>query len=44
MHDTMLEQGPMVESIHEESEQKKFFVEPTPTPLPIQHINFEIAD
>ncbi|EGV06868.1 hypothetical protein HMPREF1042_2145 [Streptococcus constellatus subsp. pharyngis SK1060 = CCUG 46377] len=33
MHDTMLEQGPMVESIHEESEQKKFFVEPTPTPF-----------
>ncbi len=33
MHDTMLEQEPMVESIHEESEQKKFFVEPTPTPF-----------
>ncbi|EUB23747.1 putative membrane protein [Streptococcus sp. AS20] len=33
MHDTMLEQEPIVESIHEESEQKNFFVEPTPTPF-----------
>ncbi len=33
MHDTMLEQEPIVESIHEESEQKNFFVDPTPTPV-----------
>ncbi|VUX01240.1 Uncharacterised protein [Streptococcus constellatus] len=33
MYDTMTEQEPVVERVHEESEQKKVFIEPTSTPF-----------